>query len=50
MYTLLCSLCEGSSAQLQHGNWLGYIGFAVVVVMLINSEVTKAKAKKAKKD
>ena len=46
-YSLLCNLCEGSVA-LNHNNWLGYIGFAVVVVMLIQEEVRKAKAKKNK--
>ena len=46
-YSLLCNLCEGS-VTVNHNNWLGYIGFAVVVVMLIQEEVRKAKAKKSK--
>ena len=47
MYTLLCNLCESGNA-ISHNNWLGYLGFAVVVVMLINDTMRKRKAKKAK--
>ena len=47
MYTVLCALCDGS-VQLNHGNWIGYVGFGIVAALLIYSEVTKAKRKKNK--
>lgn len=46
MYTLLCNLCDGS-VQVVHNNWLGILGFIVVVIMLAQEEIRKAKAKKA---
>lgn len=45
---LLCALCEGTQVTLNHpnDNIFGYLGFAVVVAMLLWETARKKKAKK----
>ncbi len=45
IYNLLCDLCNTTST-VNHDNWLGYVGFGIVVIMLIQDNYRKAKAKK----
>ena len=46
--SILCAPCESAQVTLNHpnDNIIGYLGFALVVVMLIQDKVRKNKAKK----
>ncbi len=50
MYTFLCDLCSTTAQLSQHNNWIGYVGFAIVVVMIIQDQYRKNKAKKNKEN